>query len=256
MRTRLEAGEVARTAWQIYAQNFGGFVVASLILLVVAVPLLIAGLLVPVGLAASHIIAVKLLGKALSHLVVLLVVAFVTAGYYRYALRFIAPSIDESDVTGSGGYGILFSIRGVFTVTVLSVVVESPRLLESALEAIGTASGSPMLILVGQLLGIVLYLPLLLLAPAGSLVSMFAIDRGLGLMASVQEARRVASGQLGPILHTLLVGVLVLIAGAAACGIGLYVAIPVFHLMIPVMYVRLREIAPAPQGIAALSFGG
>ncbi len=68
----------------------------------------------------------------------------------------------------------------------------------------------------------------------------FVVDQNMGAVDAITASYNLVKDNAGAVLVFLLLGWLVTIAGAIACGVGLIVAIPVVVIATGYMYMRLR----------------
>ena len=73
----------------------------------------------------------------------------------------------------------------------------------------------------------------------------FIVDKDLSLGDAVRASVEATRGKRGEIFVATLLGGLLLVAGAFACGLGLLVSVPVFMMIFPVIYARLTGQDPA-----------
>lgn len=81
--------------------------------------------------------------------------------------------------------------------------------------------------------------PFIWLSLAVSLTPFFIVDRDMPLGEALRASLAATHGKRGDIFVASLLGGLVVLAGAAACGIGVAVSYPIFAMMFPVIYMRL-----------------
>jgi uncharacterized membrane protein len=103
----------------------------------------------------------------------------------------------------------------------------------------GLFFGSMCLIVPGVILGLRLSMALL-----------FAVD-GQGPLQSLQASWRATRGEKGNLVVFFVLETCVLVAGLLACGIGLFVAVPVVYLAWAIVYERLAARLPGAQAAAA-----
>ena len=98
-------------------------------------------------------------------------------------------------------------------------------------------------IVVGVLL---LVVPGVIVALGFANAPFFVVDQRLGPIASLKASWQVSEGQKGNLFVLLLAEVGLMIAGFAACCVGMFVAVPVMMLARTLVYMKMSGTAPPP----------
>jgi hypothetical protein len=115
-------------------------------------------------------------------------------------------------------------------------------------------AGGPFLTMLGVslLLGLgvgfgtlLLVVPGVILALGWALVQYIAVDRRLGVIETFGVSWRATHGHKGQILLLFLLAFLVMLAGLLACCIGTFVAMPIIHVALAYLYLKLTGEEPA-----------
>lgn len=210
---RWEIGPVLTRSWDLFKDNLGVILGATIIAAVInglfsgihqGLQSCAAG--ADSGLLASTIgivvLAVGLLGWVVQ--------TYISLGFIRLflkAARNEGPQI--ADLFSGGRYLV-------------------PGLIASLLVALGVSLGFLLLVIPGVILSLGWMFTQLLL-----------VDKNLGPVEAIKESWRITQGEKGGLFLWGLVVLGVLLAGAMACGIGLFVAAPVVGLGTTLIYLDL-----------------
>lgn len=116
-----------------------------------------------------------------------------------------------------------------------------------ATDRIGRIVGAGFLVALAVAIGSLLcYFPGLIIAFLTQYFMFFILDRDLGVVDSIKASYHFVVGNLGPLILIYLVSALIAIVGAALCGLGLLVAIPVIVLAQTFAYRTLQHQPIAP----------
>jgi uncharacterized membrane protein len=166
-----------------------------------------------------------------------LVAAVVAGTLLQTALVDVTSGLGISLLAGATGVGLVVLATQVLAAGFLrgALGVTEGRPFEArdalATEGAGRVVTTGLVIAAGTFLGSLLcYLPGLAVAFLTQWSIYFVIDRGLGPGAAIRASVDLVTSRLTESLVWFVVGGLVVVAGAAACGVGLLVALPVVLL--------------------------
>jgi uncharacterized membrane protein len=204
-------------------------------------------------------------------------ILLVVSGLISYLTNLIAVGLFTDDATttinpdgtieidGGGGLlaGLLISMVVSLIVGLLAQVIVA-GLIKGALD---TADGKPvsvggmfegwdkgkvviaaLIVSVATAVGTLLcYIPGLIVGFLTSYTLFFVVDRGMEPVEAIKASYSFVTGNLGPTVLYYLLGLLVVIAGALLCGVGLLAAVPIAILGAAYTFRRLQghQVSPA-----------
>ena len=204
-------------------------------------------------------------------------ILLVVAGVVSFVANLAASAVfisDPSTTVNSDGSIEFDGGSGFFTAILVSSVVSLivgliSQLIVAALikGALDTADGKPvslggmfegwdkgkvivaaLIVSVATALGTLLcYLPGLVIGFLTSYTLFFVVDRNLAPIEAIKASVSFVTGNLGPTILYYLLGVLVVIAGAILCGVGLLAAVPIAVIGAAYTFRRLQgqQVTPA-----------
>ena len=210
--------DVIGQAWELLKPQIGMWVVAILIYIAITgVFSVLSGIVGAVGGEDPSIIAtfLSLLINVASTLVGFLVVA----GLIKMALHHIR--------TGQAEIGKMFEITDVI----------APVLIAGIIVTIATFAGFLLLIIPGVIVALGL-----------SMVNPLIVDQKTDAIESIKRSWETCKPHLGALFLLYLVLGLVNLAGACACGLGLFVTLPLTQLAIALTYRNLFGLSAGEAG--------
>lgn len=213
----LAIGEIIGRAWQLVSSNFGLAIGATVVVLLCMV---IAGVIPCLGAIIGLVINPVLMG-----------------GLYRLFLKMHRQEPAEfGDAFSTFSTSFLPLFLFGLVQAVLTVVAMIPGY---ALIFMGTlfAERSEGITVVVSLLGLLLILPpAIYLGVSWMFASLLIVDKGLDFWPAMELSRKIAAKHFFSMFGVLFLGGLILVAGALALCLGLFVAAPVFFAMIAIAY--------------------
>jgi uncharacterized membrane protein len=204
-------------------KNFGGTVLPLIAALVVAG--------IPGGLVYAVMFVFTTFGGAALDRDVLMLLSYVLMG-----LVFVVVALTQSWIQGGTTKFLLRVARG-----------ESPPLNE-------VFSGMPFLgrVLLGNILFFVAYyigalfcfVPGVIFALGCSQWMYFVVDKGLSPVDALKQSWALTNGHKGQLFLYFILAALVGLAGYLACGVGIFIAIPIIQLGQTYIYLRLQGETP------------
>jgi uncharacterized membrane protein len=232
----LNPTDVLSAAWGLFKEHAGLLIAMMLVVGLIGAP----SSYLPTILMLTRVVApasVEFFGITLgATLVNLLLFAFLASGMYRITLGLVRRQ--------PLGFGALFAGRAMFKLAALKLLFSIPSLAMFSLQVLGAATETPLLITLAPLL-MILILPLVFFWCVYSQASFLVVDKGLGVVAALRESAAITKGNRGNVFVTVLLGALVCVAGAFACGVGMLVTCPIYLMMLPIMYARLTGTDPS-----------
>ncbi len=198
-------------------------------------------------------------------------ILLVVSGLISFFTNLIATAIFVDDATttiNSDGTIDFDSGSGFFASLLVSMVVSLIVGLVSQLivaglikGALDTADGKPVsvggmfegwdkgkvliaaiIVSVATAIGTLLcYIPGLIIGFLTSYTIFFVVDRGMEPMDAIKASYSFVTAHLGPTIGYYLLGILVVIAGALLCGVGLLAAVPIAVLGAAYTFRRLQD---------------
>ncbi len=176
----------------------------------------------------------------------------------------INPDTGQLEVTGGGGF-----IASILVSTLISLVagivaqIIAAGLVKGALDTTdgrqvslgtmfegwdkGKVAVAAVLVSVATSIGTLLcYFPGLVVGFLFSYTMFFVVDRDLSPVDAIKASVSFVTSNLGPTLLFYLLGVLVVLAGAILCGVGLLAAIPIAVIGAAFTYRRLNNQMVSP----------
>ena len=158
-------------------------------------------------------------------------------GMYRYLFRLIR--------TGDESFGDLFSSTDRFGVLFgLMVILGLPGVVSIAARPFLVAAGVPDILVTALTLGIAIYLGV-----RWGFSSALAVDKGLSVARALAASSQITEAKRLKILGSVLLLSLVVMGGGCACGVGVFLTIPI--AMIGWIYIYLRLTHEHPRGDVA-----
>lgn len=192
---------------------------------------------------AGPIIAFVVIGFV-ALVVVSIMLALLTGGLDR-AMAFESPTVADRMVDLATQFLSLVVGAAIIRATLAIVDGRDLQLAEFfRLEQMGQVVIAALLLSMAGL--IVLFIPLLgfllniAISFLGQFVMFFILDDGEQAIDAIMSSVNFTIANIGPLVLFLVLGVLVVIAGALACGIGLIVAVPVVAIAQAYTFRRLR----------------
>ncbi len=163
--------------------------------------------------------------------------AYFGAGFARIGLAIVRqqePSL-----------GLLFTAKGAGRNIVLGLLLGLFGSIGTVIRLVAVAAGVAELTYLANAWMLIALVPFILVWLAISQTTYFIVDKDLSLGDAVRASVEATRGKRGEIFVATLLGGLLLVAGAFACGLGLLVSVPVFMMIFPVIYARLTGQDPA-----------
>jgi hypothetical protein len=240
--------EVIGAAWELFKRHAGLLIGAMIVLGILQAPFAYA----PTALIMSqeflspssvefHVttLVCSLINQVLR--------AYLAVGFARMALAIVRgqePSFGYQFAGKGAGRNIVLSLgMGLFTTvaTVLRIVAAGTGISELTFMASGWT--------------VVMLVPLVLVWLAVSQAPYFIVDKDMGLGDAIQASIDATRGKRGEIFLTALLGGLLFVAGAFACGIGVLVTCPIYLMIFPIVYARLTGQDPSYGGYGGFAGG-
>jgi hypothetical protein len=213
----LAIGEIVGRAWQLVSSNFGLAIGATA---VVMVCLVIAGVIPCVGFIIGLVVNPVLIG-----------------GLYRL---FLKMHRNEPAEFGDAFSTFSTSFLQLFLFGLVQIVLSFVALIPGyALIFAGSlfAERNEALMFIVSMFGILLILPpMIYLGVSWIFASLLIVDKGLDFWPAMELSRKVTGKHFFSVFGVLFLGGLIMIAGALALCLGLFVAAPVFFAMITIAY--------------------
>ena len=213
----LAIGELVGRAWQLVSSNFGLAVGATV---VVMLCLVIAGIIPCLGFFIGLVVNPVLIG-----------------GLYRLFLKLHRQEpaeFGDAFSTFSTSFLPLF-LFGLVQIALTFVAVIPGY----ALIFLGTlfAERNEALTILVSLLGLLVILPpAIYLAVSWLFAPLLIVDKGLDFWPAMELSRKVAGKHFFSVFGLLVLGGLIMIAGALALCLGLFVTAPIFFAMVAIAY--------------------
>jgi hypothetical protein len=158
----------------------------------------------------------------------------------------------HSTSSSSARFGDLFVGKGAGRNIGLGLGLGSSTTVPSLVLIVAMLSGDRDLFSIAEridkVLGVLALVPNVLLWLAVSQATYFIADKDMSLGDAVRASLAATRGKRTKIFLASLLGGLLFVAGAMACGVGLFVTGPVFLMIYPVIYARLTGQDPAYAG--------
>jgi uncharacterized membrane protein len=194
----------------------------------------------------------------------------VLVGIMYGALFATAPSYDDYNSYGSsysfslgfGWMGMLILLLGGIVIAVVVAAIQSAFLA----GLLDIADGKPVeigsffkprnlgnVVIAGLLVGVataigsaLCYLPGLVVALFTIFTTVILVDRNVGAIDGIKASFQLVKSNFGPAILAYLIVAVIMAIGAAICGIGLIVAVPVAQLFLVYAYRKLSggDVAP------------
>ena len=244
------ATEVIGAAWELFKRHAGLLIGATLVLGILQAPLTYA----PTALFMAKVLSPASLEFHVTTLVCSLanqvLRAYLGAGFARMALAIVRGQ--------EPSFGYLFAGKGAGRNIVLSLGMGLITTIAALIRIVAAGTGVTELTVVATGWTLVMVVPLILVWLAVSQASYFIVDKDMGLGEAIRASIDVTRGKRGEIFLTALLGGLLFVAGAFACGIGMIVTGPVYLMVFPIVYARLTGQDPSYGGYGGFSdgFGG
>jgi hypothetical protein len=204
-----EGGAAIGYGWRKFTQHWGEIVIALIVGFVALVLLSIVGILLRAGIGTDGVFP-TLLGGGLSQL-----------------LTFLGQSVLA-----------LFIIRATLMI-VRGQPLDASRIMSA--ENLGNY------IIGAIIVGVLTFVGIILCVIPGILVwfftlfwGYFVVDKDMAPMDAITASYNLVKDNAGAVVVFALLSILVMIAGAIVCGVGLIVAIPVVIIASGYMYMRLQ----------------
>jgi len=241
--TRMDANKVLNDAWEIYKPNLGQGVLCFFIMwianFVIGLPQNAINMIIQSG-RADRDQVVLLLAVAYSfQFLGFFFQTWLNLGMMRFMLSLAKGepanfgmlfSTDLTRFLNAIGANILFGIATMFA----SLLCILPGV---ALALFIRGQAENPLFWIGIVLGfLVCMLPAIYVALSFWMCQILIVDRNLGPIACLQESWRFSEGNRWQVLLLGIIGCVLFILGACACGIGVLFTAPLVILMFPTAY--------------------
>lgn len=240
--------ELVGAAWARTKEHLGLLIGVSLVFGIIAVPLPYA----PVVLMMTKVVepnSVEFHGIQTGQSVLFMILcSYFLAGFTRICVAIAkgqAPS-----------FGMFFSGKGFLGVLGFQFLFTLPGLCTSAINLVGALAEVPALFFVSSLVGLLVLVPIVFAWVVWGQAPYLVVDKGLGTFAAMGESANLTRGQRGNVFLAYLLGGLLLMAGAMACGLGMIVTGPLFYVMQAVLYARLSGQDPNGFSQNGSAYGG
>ena len=198
-------------------------------------------------------------------------ILLVVSGLISFLTNLIATAIFVDDATTTinsdgtiafdGGSGFFASLLVSMVVSLIVGLVSQLIVAGLIKGALDTADGKPVsvggmfegwdkgkvliaaiIVSVATAIGTLLcYIPGLIIGFLTSYTIFFVVDRGMEPMDAIKASYAFVTAHLGPTIGYYLLGILVVIAGALLCGVGLLAAVPIAVLGAAYTFRRLQD---------------
>ena len=241
------ATEVIGAAWEHFKRHAGLLIGATLVMGLIQAPFTYA----PTALIMAQVLSPSSMEFHVTTLVCSLVnqvlSAYLAIGFARMALAIVRGQ--------EPSFGYLFAGKGAGRNIVLTLGVGLITTIAALIRIVAAGTGVPEITFVATGWTLIMFIPLVLVWLAVSQASYFIVDKDMGLGEAIRASIDVTRGKRGEIFLTALLGGLLFVAGAFACGIGVLVTCPVYLMVFPIVYARLTGQDPSYGGYGG-GFGG
>ena len=223
--------ELVGSAWARYKNHAGLFFAAAIVFCIVVLPLPYSPLILQAtGTLSPNSVEFHAFNLGQS-LVFLVLNAYLLSGFTRMCVMVAKGE--------APGFGTFFAGRGFLGVLAFQFMISLPTLLASSITLVGAAIDVPLLSLVGVAINALSMFGLVFVWLAFGQTPALIVDKRLGFFEAMRQSAAITRGHRANIFVVGLLATLVCVAGAFACGIGMFVSGPLFYVILAVLYVRL-----------------
>jgi uncharacterized membrane protein len=239
--------EVIGAAWELFKRHAGLLIGAMMVMGLIQAPITYAPTVLFMAKVLSPLSVEFHVTTLVCSLVNQVVSAYLGVGFARMAIAIVRGQ--------EPSFGYLFAGKGAGRNIVLSLGMGLFTTVATLIRIVAAGTGISEITVVASGWTVVMLVPLVLVWLAVSQAPYFIVDKDMGLGDAVRASIDATRGKRGELFLTALLGGLLFVAGALACGIGVLVTCPIYLMIFPIVYTRLTGQDPSYGGYGGFAGG-